>query len=301
MNVYIEAVLIDNFFITWLIAVLTFKALSIKVNWLRIAIASTLGMVVALIFPFIDIHIAITLTIRIALFIGLSFILFFKSRRFILASLVFLAFTFTFGGAIFAIGLAVHGSLYYALTRPVTNIPVGAIIFAGFLIYFVMKKLVRKLKRVYLAKGLTTTVKIEILDKELEFNAFLDTGNVLYDKKTDLPVVVLSAIASLKVLGDKGFSAYLRGKINEIDKKAHYMDFSGVDGKKNKLLILEPDNFLVYFGQATHKIEGVVLGLTLGSSKGFVNNNDVLLHPAIYSSELNRLEIKPQSSLGESQ
>jgi len=286
MNVYIEPVLIDNFFITFLLALLTFKALSIKVKWLRISIAAMLATITALVFPFIDIHFAIGLTVRFALFIGLSFILFFKHKRFILASFVFLAFTFAFGGALFAIGFAIHGTLYYALTRPVTNIPIGLILLVALLLYFFIKFLTRKLKRVSLTKNLTTKVKLEIFEKNHEFSAFLDTGNMLFDKKTDLPVVVLSASASLKILGDSGLSALLRNKLKEIDKSARHMEYAGANGKKNKLLILEPDNFLVFFGQTPHKIEGIVLGLTLTNGNGFINQYDMLLHPAIYPSNI---------------
>ena len=287
MDVYIETVLIDNFFITWLLAILTYRAMSLKISYLRVVIAATVGTLMALVFPFIEFHFALMLLIRLAVFVILSFILFFKRKKLILSSLVFLVFTFTFGGALFALGLIVHGTVYDALTKPIANLPVGAIIFAALLLYFLIKKAVRKLKRMHLTRSLTTKVDLQVLGKKLELNAFLDTGNVLYDKKTDMPVVVLSANASLKILGDHGLSAMLRGKLFEIDKSAHYMYFNTLDAKQTKLLILEPTEFLVYNGQVQHKIEGIVLGLTLGASNSFIGQFDILLHPAIYDSNLN--------------
>ena len=283
MDVYIEAVIIDNFFITWLLASITYRALNIQNCKLRCLLVASVGTTVAIVYPFLQVHWAIVLGIRIATYVGLSVILFYKKPRPVLASLVFLAFTFTFGGALFALGLAIHGNLYYALTKPATTIPPGAIIAAGLLVYYLLKRVSRRLKRANQTKEYSYSISLEILGQAHLARGFLDTGNSLYCQKTDLPIVVIGTKLSLKILGDKGLSALLRGKINEIDKSARFIYYSGADGKKSKMLLLNPDIFLVYNGQAKHKIEGVVLGLALSAYSNFLTEYDVLLHPSVCS------------------
>ena len=281
MVVYIEAVILDNFFITWLLASGTYRALSLVYSRLRIISAAFLGTLVAVMYPLLPIHFGFLLGLRVGLLLLLSTILFYKKAKMVPSALIFLMFTFTFGGALFAIGLAVHGSVEAALTLPVSNLPPGLIIFGGFLIYMLLKRIMRRLRRVHYAKEYTGKVEIDIFNKTFSGSGFLDTGNMLYESKSDLPVVVLSTKMSLQILGDKGLSALLREQIQEISSIARYLHYTGVDGKKNKMLILKPEGLRFYHGQDTHKLEGAVLGLALSQYGKFAQQYDVILHPAV--------------------
>ena len=281
MYAYIEQVLIDNFFITMLLAVMSYRALGIKSSKLRIALASILATAVSVAFPLLDIHALALLAIRAALFIILSLILFCKKSKLITSAITFLLLTFTFGGALFAVGLFIHGSVERALTLPAFRFPPGIIIGGGFLMYFIVKRVIAKFKRAQISQSLTAPVEVEIFSKKLAAVGFLDTGNLLFDTKTDLPVVIFNAKLSLQVLGDNGLSALLRERLNEIQGGAHYMYYSGVDGTKHKMLILIPQKFVYYIGDVAHKIEGVAVGLVLSKYGQFSEKFDCLLHPAI--------------------
>jgi len=282
MTVYIESVILDNFFATWLISDVSYRALSLARSRLRILSASAAGTASAVLYPFLKIHPVFLITIKMALFTALSFILFYKkTRRPVSASAVFLALTFTFGGLLLALGLGVYGDVEKALRLPVTNLPIGLILAGGWGAYLLSRKAARKLKRVRDVSCRIYDCTIEALGKTVSTAAFLDTGNRLYDEKTDLPVMVLGARASLQILDDEKLSAILRGKEREICDTARYIKYKGVgDGKKSRLLLIKPDAVRFYTGQADHTIKDVMLGLSFARFSDAAEY-DVLLHPAL--------------------
>jgi stage II sporulation protein GA (sporulation sigma-E factor processing peptidase) len=280
MSVYIESVILDNFFVTLLISLLSYRALSIRRSRRRHFFAALTGTAVAVAYPLLDLHAAFLVLIKLALAAVLVLILFYKKAKMFPAACVFLGLTFAFGGALFAIGYAFYGDVHAALTLPVTFLPTGLIIAAALVLYLIYKKIVRKLKRVRDAKTYLVRAEIDALGKTVSGVAFLDTGNRLYDPKTDLPVVVLGAEPSLQILGDSGLCAMLRGQIGEISPSARYMEIGGVAGS-GRLLLLKPDALRFYIGQVKHTIVDVELGLSLkklSDAAGY----DMLLHPALF-------------------
>ncbi|MCL2796529.1 MAG: sigma-E processing peptidase SpoIIGA [Firmicutes bacterium] len=290
MTVYIESVILDNFFATLLISDVSIRALSIsrsKLTKFRMLLAACVGTAVALIYPLLKIHAALLFAVKFALFAVLALILFCKkgrkAGRVVSSSAVFLALTFAFGGVLFAIGFSVFGDAGKALRLPVTNLPVGLVAAGGWGAYLLSRKVARKLKRSRDLSQLLFRYEISVAGKTVTGTAFLDTGNRLYDAKTDLPVIVLGAPASLSILGDEGLSALLWDKEREVFPGARHIAFSGAGGKKSRLLILKPDAVRFYEGQAEHIIQDAVLGLSLGSFSDAAEY-DVLLHPALVGS-----------------
>jgi len=242
--------------------------------------AAVLGTIVAVFLPFVPMGAGFLLLIRIGLFVALVAVLFYKKAKLLLASGVFLCATFVFGGALFAVGLMAHGSITDALSLPVSNFPPGIMIAGGLLVYFLYKKVIARLKRVRDASDYMSEVEIDIFSSTFKGKAFLDTGNRLYDKGSDLPVVVLSAAMSLRILGEAGFEAVLRGNIKEVCKAARYIEYGGADGKKSKLLVLKPDALRFYIGQDLHTIKDVMIGLAFTQFQDAIAY-DAILHPAI--------------------
>ncbi|MCL2847271.1 MAG: sigma-E processing peptidase SpoIIGA [Firmicutes bacterium] len=282
MVVYIEVVIIDNFFITLLISILSYRALSVKISYYRAFLASIIGTAVAVIFPFLNWHFGFLLSLRIALLLSLTFILFFKKAKLLSSSLIFLAVSFIFGGALFAVGLNIHGSVENALTLPVSNIPVGLVILFALIMYVILRKLLSKIKRTFFTKDLILKTNFSIFNKEFSVLGFVDTGNMLWCNRFDLPVVILSSSLSLEILGDRGLSALLRDKLSEIHPKAYYINSNSVGNKKSKILVLPLEKFMFYNQNIPHRIEGVALGLSIGSSGKFFGNCDIILHKAIF-------------------
>ncbi|MCL2061941.1 MAG: sigma-E processing peptidase SpoIIGA [Firmicutes bacterium] len=280
MTLYIESVIVDNFFITLLVALLSFRALSVSPSRVRIVCASLLGTAAALCYPLLSMHAAWLFLLKAVLAVGLCLILFYKKCKVLPAAGIFCALTFTFGGALFALGLIFYGDVAAALSRPVTNLPVGILIASGLLIYFFVKKITLKYKRVRDIKEYAADIQIDMGNATFTARAFLDTGNRLYDPETLLPVIVAGSRISLQILGDKGLGALLRGNLTEISPSARYISYTSANGSKSKLLIVQPKQVRFCLGADKHIIKDVALGLALHKFTDAVEY-DVLLHPAL--------------------
>lgn len=280
MTVYIETVIIDNFFVTVLTALLSYRFLSVSVSKLRIVAASVIGTAVAVLYPLMNVHALILIILKFALCAVLSFVLFYNKCNVFKGAYVFLLITFLFGGTLFAVGLLVYADAQKALTLPVSEIPIGLFIFAALVLFFVFRRVVMFAKRIKDSRAFVADTEITVFSKTVKTKGFLDTGNRLYDAATGLPIVVLNAKAALGILDSEKLSLILGKHGEEIASGAHYMEYSTVGGKGGKILVLQPDEIRLYFGQTEHRIKDVMIGISFSDFKD-CTDYDVILHPAI--------------------
>lgn len=280
MTVYVECVIIDNFSVTMLAALLSYRFLSVTVSKSRCVIASAVGTAVAVSYPLINAHALVLVLIKIALWAVLSTILFWKKCNVPKGAGAFLLITFFFGGVMFALGLMVYADVNKALSLPLSDFPIGVVILGAIGAYAVGRRVVMRVKRVRDSRSFVADTEITVFSKTFKSKGFLDTGNRLYDEKTGLPVVVLNAKAALQLLDTDKLSAILNKRGEEISDGAHYIDYSTVGGKSNKILVLKPQEIRLYFGQTEHRIKDVMIGISF-SKFGDSTEYDVILHPAI--------------------
>ena len=102
MVVFIEYVLIDNFFIDFMLLKTTYVIMNITTKKSRLVVASVIGAGVSLVFPLITLTNILTLTIK--LLVGVLMVLisykFTTFRSFYISVVVFLTLTFLAGGAL---------------------------------------------------------------------------------------------------------------------------------------------------------------------------------------------------------
>lgn len=280
MTVYIESVIIDNFFVTFLIALLSFRVISVKVSYARTIIASIIGTVVAVFYPFMKVPNFLLILIKLTLGILLSFILFYKKANVLKGGGAFLLITALFGGAMFAIGFIIYADINKALTLPATNIPIGIIIAGALLIYFFLRKVIMRKKRIADASSYIFNAELDIFNKTVKGRAFLDTGNRLYDEVSGLPIIVLNIKMALEILDSGKLAALLENRGEEISKDAHYIKYNTVGSKTNKILVLKPDEIRLYLGKDEHIIKDVVVGLSMSKFSDAIEY-DMILPPSI--------------------
>lgn len=280
MTVYIEYVIIDNFFVTLLISLLSYRVLSVKASKLRALAAAVVGTAAAVVYPLLNIHPILLILFKFFLAVILSLILFYKRCRVYKGMAAFVLMTVLFGGIMFLIGFMVYSDPKKALTLPVTSLPVGFIIAAAMALYPVLKIPLMKFKRISDAKNYVADTEIDIFSKTVKGKGFIDTGNRLYDEKSGLPVVVLNIKAALNVLDAEKLKAVLSGSGEKAQEGAHYIDYCGVGAKKNKILVLKPDELRLYSEKREHRIKDVMIGLAFSKFSDAVDY-DVILHPAI--------------------
>ncbi len=180
MVVYIEIVLFENLLIDGLLLWLVLKALKLKTNWLGLCLASVFGALFALVSPKINISGFFAVLTKIFVCLLMCVILEFNFKKIIAKFILFLLFTFAFGGALISIfsfmGISTSVGFTFGYS---TNIPVGAIL-AGIIIFAII--LLRLFAKLYSRKRLAQfyfNISLTLNKKTHKLKGFLDTGNTL--------------------------------------------------------------------------------------------------------------------------
>ena len=279
MDVYVEIVIIDNFVLTYCLGALTYRVTLKRVNKTRCAVASLIGTIVAVFYPFISNNLVV-FAVKIALWIILSVILFARKERFFMGAIVFLGLTFLFGGLLFGVSLAISGNVNASLRGNVTVIPWSLIVLCFFVGDYLVKKIALSVRACRDVSKSVYEFKIKVLGKEKIMRGFMDTGNRLYDERNGLPVVVISAKSIQDLLTDEQIGLLALGQGERIQRNARYVKFSALGGQKKKILLLRPDEFILYFEDKGNIFYDVTVGVILSPIRDSVNY-DAILHPAL--------------------
>ncbi|MBQ7227324.1 MAG: sigma-E processing peptidase SpoIIGA [Clostridia bacterium] len=267
MKVYIEAVILDNLILTASIAILSYSACAKSVRKLRTLIVSVVGTVISVTYPFWDLSLVLTLIARIAVGIMLSLILFAGLDRLVLSTLVFFGQTALIGGACIFVNYLIVGDFATALvSAPVLPYSVPSVIGVG--ITFIIKIIYRASWRKRTESAFIYNVRLTIGGVTAEMQGYLDSGNFLFDEKTELPIVVIK-LSSLS----KAF-----GKANVIKRISGAKTAISVGNTSTQLFLLKPDKFILYSGKKMNTYSDVMLGIV---ESGFNRREDMLLHPSI--------------------
>ena len=279
MTVYIEYVIIDNFAFTFALGALSQRVSGISVQKLRVVVASLFSTIVTLFYPFITSTIALML-VKVALWILLSLILFYKLQRTLKCAIIFLLLTFLFGGIIFGINFLITKSAYDALRLKVTSFPLGILPLALVLGYTLVKKMSTSIKRTKDAQSYIYSFELTLLGKKIKSKGLLDTGNRLYDDKRCLPIVIISAKRIIEILSDEQIGYLLRGQGEKIQDGARYLNVTSVTEKSGKILLLYPQKFVLYYSNKNNIICNVTVGVSFQPMTDAVKY-DAILHPSL--------------------
>ncbi len=271
MVVYVEYVFLDNFIIDLMLIVLARKSLKLQIQKGFAVLSATLGGIFAVIMPILKLSIALSFTFKMP--IGLAIVFasgkFKNVKEFIKCFYLFLFFTFSLGGVITAffwgLGLSFdpinysHGS----------QIPLFLILILVFITYLFVCKII---KEIYKRRNITSFLlkcQLQLCGKTFEFSGFLDSGNSLYYKETESPIILCSQKVGDKIKSDGGFS---NGVFDVVS-------ISTVAGK-SVVPIYKIEKILIYNGSSPNILYNVMLGVIKG---GFSSGEeyDLLLSPLV--------------------
>ncbi len=290
MEVYIEYVIIDNFVIDCLISVLTLKSLRLKASVWRVIVAAAFGTTAAIFLPLLHINIVPLVLLRLLVGAAMAFIIYnHKSvKRYIVTLLLLLMITFILGGAALGIMFLTGSDITAAAALSYqTGVPVGIIIAAVGAAAFFIKQLTRYLHKTKDISGFIRQAELFVNGESVKFEAFMDSGNQLYDRVTGLPVIIIESTLLFGFLKNT-FSDILAGTGVRAGKSAlkdvHYIEYSGLNGVKTKLLVFRPDKLVIYFNGQANIIYGVMAGVYYGKFDKPVKYS-AILHPALTERE----------------
>ena len=282
MTIYIEHAIIDNMVINTLLLYFVFKTIKQPVPWWRIVISAAVGTAFALVMPLLTWTGISAFLVR--MFIGaiLVFIVQNKSfARFLLFYLLFLTYTFAFGGAIYGLLFMftdVAGGLTYFTYN--TAVPMGVLVAGVTVFAWVMRLLIKYLNVRHSVNNLLRDVVIHYGDEKFKITSYLDTGNRLVDPVSKAPVVIITVSLFLKMFPDVSVDRiYLNRLCKEGIEDGRYINFSTV-GDNGNMFVFAPQKIEIVDKNQKKTHENVRLGVTMKGFKDAIKY-DALLHATL--------------------
>ncbi|MDP2892590.1 MAG: sigma-E processing peptidase SpoIIGA [Bacillota bacterium] len=284
-TVYIEYVLIDNFIMNFLILRLAAEICGKIKKHKRIALSSAMGAAYAAVAFIPGFGFLYILPVKIAVSAVMAAVAFGWGgiRHFTAGFAAFIGVTFVFGGA--ALGLA------YALDGSVQN---GVIYFDGTsyralvisgIVSIVLVAAIRRAAREAKAKGgYMYPLKLVYGGKSIFLESYLDTGNMLCETVSNLPVIIAEYDRIKRVLPhwmgksmfDDSFNQRTAKTLGIFEKKLYLLPYAAL-GKKGIMLGIKPDLLEIYMEGSWRKVEAV-LGITRYPLQGGM---EALLNPKL--------------------
>ena len=276
MTIYLDIIFIENILMNFIIIFATGIVIKEKIIKIRILISSFIGAVYTILMYINIISIYSNFIMKLILSIAIVYISFKPNtlKKLIKNLIMFYFVSFVFGGCAFALMYFIKPQLaqmkngVFIGSYPIKVAIIGAII--SFILIQVSFKIVKhKLNK----KDMIYKIEIIINNKKTTVNALLDTGNLLKEPITGLPVIVIEHTSlynilpneilnnTEKILGGETDEIIENENCTEIISRFRMIPFSSL-GKQNGLLLgVKVDNINIEIDEKIEQINNVIIGI----------------------------------------
>ncbi len=271
MQVYIEYVLADNFIIDAILLRLTYKSAGVKSARLLRFLSAAVGTAVAVLLPLFKLPKIVSVIIKILLAFSMVIIggKFSSVKKYLFSVLLFVGFTLLSGGAVYGVFyLAGVKVIDFINLRYDSVLPVGVMVLIVYAFSVAGSKVAGELIKNKTIYPFFKKCVINAGGVKYKINGYVDSGNMLKDDKSGLPIVVISKKASQNLI-----------KAAALRAPAGMLKIETVGGedelylyKIDSLTVLSDGNSRVYYGVLA------AAGKADFSGGGY----DLLLNPAMF-------------------
>lgn len=275
MTVYLDIVFLENLCMNYIILFAIGYIMKLKMKQIRIILSSVLGSIYAVLVYLQNIFFFSNIIVKIMLSIVMVLIAFSpkKMKMFFKEIVLFYLVSFVFGGCAFFLlyfvkpqNILVRNGVYVG-RYPIQIALLGGIV--GFTITQIAFKLVKgKISK----KDVLADLIIYWNEKQVQLKALVDTGNMLKDPISGLPVIVvdknmLQGIFPKEILDST--EDIINGKLpkdiflkeQEFISKFRVIPFSSL-GKQNGLLLgIKIHKVKICFDEIDELVKGVIIGI----------------------------------------
>lgn len=249
MEVYLEYVIIDNFLFDYMLLKLAHIKRSSSIFKGGIFYGATIGTVVAIFIPLIQIPTLLLFLIKIALgFLMLLVSAKFNSLKQLLSTYIkFVALTFVFGGAIYAV-LGFLKIDYSTLYKSYTIVPLSLIILLAVSIYRCCFKFFCTLYEKRLIYPFVRECELQNRGKSIDIVGLIDSGNQL----------IYNNFTSVCIAGER-----LVNRLKECDllgESIGSIEVRTVSGRC-EILLYKFESIKIYLHGKSNIIEGPIIGI----------------------------------------
>ena len=275
MTIYLDIVIVENLIMDAIIIYATAIVLKVKIKHLRIIISSLIGAIYSVLSYISDLEIYNNLFLKIFLSIVMVYIAFSPQniKSLMKQILIFYLTSFLFGGVAFALiyvikpqEILMKDGLFLGM-YPLKTVFLGAIIATVILItaFKVVKSNITK-------KDMMCNVSIELNNKTVNIKTMIDTGNMLKEPISGLPVIVVENTALYELIPKEildNLDDILGGDFQKIPDnikstyiaKLKWIPYSSL-GKQNGMLVgIKADKAIVEKDDQVIEHDNVIVGI----------------------------------------
>ena len=273
MTVYLDIVFLENVIINYIILYLTGIISKAKIKQLRILLGATIGAIYSIIYYIIKLKIYSSIIIKIILSVVIIFTSFNSKnlKEIFKQILLFYLVSFVFGGAAIS-------AIYMANTHNITiqngvlvgNYTIKTILIGVIIAYFtviIAFKIIKMTK-----KDLICEISIKINGKNIQTKALLDTGNMLKEPITNIPVIVMEHTLFEDIIPKEilnNLQEILGGDLSKISSeirdeyisKIKVIPYSSLGKQNGMLLGIKGENLIINFKNETKIIKKIIIGI----------------------------------------
>ena len=275
MTVYLDIVFLENVIINFIILYTTGIISKSKIKYWKILIGSLVGAIYSIIYYISNLKIYSNVIIKIILSIVIIYIVF-NSRNpktLLKQVLLFYLVSFIFGGVSIAI-------IYMVDTQNITirnGVLIGnytiKTIFIGVIVGFIITIIAFNFIKTKISKkDLICDICITLDEKQIETTAMIDTGNLLKEPITNIPVIVMEHTLFYDIIPKEilnNIENILGGDLSKIPEEIQrkYLNrlkvipFSSLGKQNGMLLGIKAENLKIIQNDITKNIDKVVIGI----------------------------------------
>ncbi len=193
MTIYIDIILLENLVLNYIILIATAIVLKLKLKQYRIFVASLIGAIYVVIYYVINLRWFVFASMKIVLSVVIIYIAFNANNFKNLAKqiIIFYLISFVFAGASLAVIYMVNTHNVSIQNGTIIGTYTLRTVLIGIILSFVI--IVISLKFLKRKRSIFCKIKIFLNGKEIDTTAMIDTGNLLKEPITNIPVVVVES------------------------------------------------------------------------------------------------------------
>ncbi|MFA5523566.1 MAG: sigma-E processing peptidase SpoIIGA [Tissierellales bacterium] len=296
MYIWVEYLLLENMVINLLLLHLTGRFTKTEANNIRLLLASFIGAIYALVIFFPSFRFMTKFTIKVSISVLLIIVAFnpTKIKKVVRLIATFYVIAFIFAGASLALfylaGVDAYAGdgIFY-----IKNFPIKVLVLAISISYILIKIVWGYIHSILIKSKIYIPIIVSLNNKTVEIIGLLDTGNLLRDPLTQIPVIIIQFSAIKELLPKEVQNIFEKYKENDLHviseimvenvtkMKFRLIPFKSL-GKENGMLIgFKPDNVIIKDDEDKSFCEIIV-----GIYNNNLSNDDkyvALLHPEMFT------------------
>ena len=272
MTLYIDLILLENVVMNYIIILATGMICKVDIKQIRVLLSSLLGAIYAIMIYVLDLKVYTSQITKVLISICMVYIAFNPVNIKIMFKqlLIFYLTSFCFGGAAYYLLYGINPELIKSINGIfVGTYPIKIAILGGILGFFIINISFKIIKNKLTKKDMLYDVDIYYKEEKSSIKVILDTGNLLTDPITNMPVLIVEAEKLTKIIPESVLkdihSVILENTFEEIDEeiktRCSIIPFSSI-GKNNGIIIgFRPDYIKIYTGYGEEIRKKVIVGI----------------------------------------